>query len=114
MQTVTERRYDAEICPSTTNSPEQIGVLLLAGSEHLTIGGDHIYRQQVVTSCAVFSHQISKSAPESQPGNSCVGDLPSGGRQTVSLSGAIELTPKQTSGCRSFPRDGVHADLFHQ
>src|SRR5205085_678511 len=39
---------DAEVATATAQSPEQVGVFLLRGSQDSTVGGDHLGRDEVV------------------------------------------------------------------
>ncbi|MDM0085129.1 hypothetical protein QTI17_31540 [Variovorax sp. J31P179] len=48
MQLELERGHHAEVAAATADSPEQIGVLLLAGAQELAFGGDHVGRDQAV------------------------------------------------------------------
>src|SRR5262245_43560705 len=48
MQTEFETRNDSEIAATTTERPEQVRILLLAGPTHFAVGGDHICADQVI------------------------------------------------------------------
>ena len=85
VQAVLERRHDAEVAAAPAQRPEQVGPLVLAGSDLLAVDGDEVRRQQVVDDRAVLAHQPADAAAEREPGDSGVGDDPAHGRQAVRL-----------------------------
>ena len=63
MQAVLERRDDAEVTATAAHSPEQIGVLVLAGGDQLAIRRDEVDGEQVVDRRPVLAHQPADPAP---------------------------------------------------
>lgn len=48
MQPELELGDNAEVAATTAQRPEQVRVVLLRGTQDLTVGGDHFSRDQVV------------------------------------------------------------------
>src|SRR5262245_3978927 len=46
MEMVLERRDDAEVPAATADTPEQVGMLLVADHQKLSVGGDHVGGEQ--------------------------------------------------------------------
>ena len=63
MQAILERRDDAEVTAAAAHSPEQIGVLVLAGGDQLAIRGDEVDGEQVVDRRPVLAHRPADPAP---------------------------------------------------
>ena len=91
MKLVLEQGDDAEVAPAASNSPKEVLILLVAGREQPTIGGDHVGRDEVVACEAVFAVEPAEAAPEGEPGDTGHRDDPEGGRQPERLSLVIEL-----------------------
>ena len=67
VQAVFERRDDAEVTAAAAHSPEQIGVLVLAGGDQLAIRRDEVDGEQVVDRRPVLAHQPADPASQGQP-----------------------------------------------
>jgi hypothetical protein len=113
VQLILEQGHDAEIATPAAQAPEEVGVLRGAGDQQLTVGGDHVSRQQVVARQAVPAVQPAQTAAEGQSGDACVGDDAQRGGQSELLRLAIELAQPQAGlGDRRLPRC-IHAQALH-
>ncbi len=71
-----ERRDDPEVAAAAAQTPEQVGVLLLARDHELAVGGDDVTRAQVVDREAELAHQVADATAERQPRDAGVADDP--------------------------------------
>ncbi len=67
VEPVLEAGRDAEVAPTTTHSPEQLGLLFGAGSQSASVGGHDVDRQEVVDGHAVFPHEVADAPSQRQP-----------------------------------------------
>lgn len=67
---VGRRRDDTEVCPSATNSPEQVRIRALRYLDLLSLGCDEVDRDQSVNHEAKGALQISYSSAEGGPSES--------------------------------------------
>src|SRR5687767_7293054 len=97
METVLERRRNPEVAAATANRPEQIRVLVGARAFDAAVRHNHLGRSQVIERQTVLRHQPAQTPTEREPRDARASDDAPGGRQTVDLRLAIELTPKDTT-----------------
>jgi len=66
VQAKLERRHDAEVAATSSQGPEQVGVLLFARHDEPAVGGHHVGREQVVHRQAQASRQVADPAAQGQ------------------------------------------------
>ena len=88
-----KRRDDAEVAPSPTHGPEQVGVLGRAGSPQLPVGRHDLHRAQVVAGQPVAAVQPADPPAQRQPGDAGGRDDATGDRQPEGLGLAIDIPP---------------------
>ena len=76
---------DPEVAAAAPNTPEQLGVLLLAGLHELPAGGDHVHGHELIDGEPVLAHEPSDAAPEGEAGQPGVRDDPRGDGQSEGL-----------------------------
>ena len=59
-----ERGHDAEVSATSSQGPEQFGVVLEVGAHELTVGGDHLRRDHAVAGQAVLARKPAVSATQ--------------------------------------------------
>jgi hypothetical protein len=105
---------NAKIAATTTNSPEEVRVLIGARSQNTSIGSDELHGQQVIDREAVFTHQPAHAPTQSeacQPGSRDVADRSC---QTEGLGFAHKFANRETW---LGPGDTLHwidLDTFHR
>ena len=114
MQAVLERRDDAEVTAAAAHSPEQIGVLVLAGGDELAVRRDEVDGEQVVDRRAVLAHQPADPAPEGQPRNARVAHDSTHRRKPEELGLAVELAPQHARFGARRPGLRVDVNAFHR
>src|SRR2546430_5265911 len=57
---------DPEVAAAAANAPEEVGVLILARLDELTVGGDQIDGEQLIDREAVLAHHPADAAAERQ------------------------------------------------
>src|SRR5204863_8686861 len=97
MESVLKARDDSKVSTAAAKSPKQIGVLLLARAQQLSVGGNDVRADKVVARQTAAAHQPSKSATERESGNAGARDRTAGRRQTVSSRRAAELGPRRAA-----------------
>ena len=116
MQTEREPRDDAEVAPATSESPEQVGVLVAVGGANLAVGGDDLDFLEVVHRPAEAAGQVAKAAAEREAGHADLGDEAEHGREPVFLSrpvDVLEQTPRPDVRELLFGGDGDVAHSGH-
>src|SRR5262245_29897468 len=98
-----ERGDDPEVAASAPETPEQVGVLLLARHHELAVGGDHVARAQVVDRQPELAHQVADAATQGQSGDAGVADDPAGDGEPEDLALAVDVVVEATS----FDADGL-------
>ena len=91
VEAVFERGHDPEVAAAAAEGPEQVGVLVVAGGQDISVGGDDLDGQEVVDGEAVLAHEPADAAAERQPGDPGGGDDPAGGGQSVDGRRPVEL-----------------------
>ena len=80
MQLILEGCDDAEVSPAAADSPEELGLVILAGLQDLAIGSDNFDGPQIVEGEAIFAHEPAQTATKGQTSNPGAGDHPTGYR----------------------------------
>jgi hypothetical protein len=109
-----ERGDDAEVAATTTQTPEQVRVLLLVGGQELPIGGDDVGGKQVVTGQAVLAQEPPEATTQRQTGHPGGTDEAAGCRQIEDLGIVIDLTPGETRLTARRAADGIDPEAFHR
>src|SRR5262245_32451372 len=113
MELILKRRRDAKVTAASANRPEEIGLLVLAGSYHLALGSHQFDGAKIVEGEAIFAHQPAQPTAEGEPGNSCAGHDPTRDGQAVQLCFAVELSPGDATLGLDRAILGVDVDPFH-
>ena len=92
-----ERRDDPEVAAAAPETPEQVGVLLLARDHELAVGGDDVARAQVVDREAVLPHQVADAAAERETSDAGVADDPAGDAKPEHLALAVDVVVEATA-----------------
>src|SRR5689334_7899080 len=79
MQPVFEIGDDAELPAAAAESPEQIGILVLAGGEEVALGCDDVGADQIVAGHAMQAHEPAYAAAERQAGDAGLRNSTAGG-----------------------------------
>ncbi len=108
-----EGRDHPEVAAATPQRPEQILVLSGAGRTHLTVGGDHLGREQVVEAEAIAPSQVTDAAAQSEPGHTGSGNDATGGGQPEGMGGVVEITPGGPATGLGGPGRRVHQHISH-
>src|SRR5260370_32071299 len=61
MQLVLEGCHDAKVAPATTHTPEEVLVLVGAGSDELSISRYDVHRNQVITRQTALAREIAEA-----------------------------------------------------
>ncbi len=113
MEVVLEGRHDAEVAAAAANRPEEVGVLVRAGTQDITVGGDDLDGEQVVDRQPKLAREPAHPAAERQTGDAGVGDHAGRYRQAVSLGRAVKITEQGASPSASDAGDRIDGDLLH-
>ncbi len=105
---------DAEVPATASHTPEQVGVLVLAGLHELSVGGDHVHRLQLVDREPVLAHDPPDATAERQARHAGVGDDARGNREPELLGLAVELAEQHACLHPHRSRLGVHPDALHR
>ena len=100
-----------EVAASAAQRPEQLGVLLLGGGDHVTGRGDHLGRHEVVAAQAGPRGQPPHAAAQRQPTDTRVADEPARHGQLVLGGGGIHCRPGRPTSTAGPPCGGVHGDV---
>ena len=92
-----ERGDDAEVPASTSQRPEQVGVIAGRRPQDLALGGDHLGLHEIVDSEAVLAHQPADAAAEAEAADAGVAHDAAGGSQTVRLCLVVDISPQGTA-----------------
>ena len=88
-----ERSDDAEVAAAAAESPQQVGVLLLACLDHAAVGQDHVRLEQVVDREAAPAGQVAQPAAKGQAADSGGGDDPAGGGHPERVRCVVDVAP---------------------
>src|SRR5262245_8492801 len=113
MELILKGRSDPKVAAASANGPEQIGLLVLAGPDHLAFGSHQVDGAKIVEGQAILAHQPTQSSAESEPGNSGAGHDPTRDSQAVQLCLAVELNPGDASLGAHRKSLGVELVPFH-
>src|SRR6266478_7720228 len=92
-----ERGDNAEISTSAAERPEEIVVFRSAGSEHFSVGCDHLRRQQIVDRHPVFTNQPANTTSESQATNTSLGHDATGDSKPEDMRFSINIPKSRTT-----------------
>jgi hypothetical protein len=109
-----ERGDDAEVAAAAAQRPEQVGVVCLAGGEHVAVGGDERGGEQVVGRQAVLAREPADPAAERQTRHARGGDHAARDAEGEGLRGEVDVGPQGAAldhrrPCRRIDADGAHA-----
>jgi hypothetical protein len=94
---------DPEVAATAPQTPEQVGVLVVAGDDELAVGGDHVAGCQAVDGEPKPAHEVADPAAQGQPADAGVGDDAAGHGQAERLGLVVDLAPETATlgSCRS-------------
>ena len=113
MQPELERGDDAEIGAGSAHTPEEVGVLVLAGADDLSVRGDEFDRQHVIGREPVLALKASHPAAEREPGDAGVTHVTERTGKPESLGFSIEITAEGASVDSGEARLRIDTDLPH-
>ena len=114
MQPVFERGDDAEVAAATAQGPEQIGMLVGADAQHLSLGGHQFEGHDIVAGEAVFPCEPADTAAERQACNAGLRDHARRHRQTENVRLAIQFAEQHArldagAACCGIDVNALHA-----
>src|SRR5205823_5267055 len=92
-----EGRDDTEVAAASSQSPEQVGVLVGRRRDPLAGGGDEVGADEVVARQPEQPAQNADSAPEREARHPRGGYDPARGREPVGLGGRVEIAPARAA-----------------
>ena len=114
VQSVLERGHDAKIPSAAPERPEQVAVLIDAGSNQPPVGEHDVCAEQIVDRHAERPPEPTEATTERESGDSRVANGPSRCRESMRLRRRVELRPLH-SGLRSrCALCGVDCNGFHR
>jgi hypothetical protein len=113
MQPELERGDDAEVGAGSAHTPEEVGVLVLAGADDLSVRGDEFDRQHVIGREPVLALKASHPAAEREPGDAGVTHVTERTGKPESLGFSIEITAEGASVDSGEARLRIDTDLSH-
>ena len=105
---------DAEVPAAATQAPEQLGVLILAGTHDAAVGEDDLGGEQRVDRQAETPHQPADAAPEREPADARVRDHAGRNDEAVRLRAAVDVTEQRAAAHPDPLRDRVHDDVVQR
>ena len=93
MQRQLERRHDPEVAAASAQTPEEVGVLVLARMQEPAVGGDDVGADEVVAGKAVLPHQPADAAAEREARDAGGRDEPAGGGEAELLRLVVDVAP---------------------
>ena len=110
----------AEVAATAAQPPEELGVLVRSGPDHVAVGGDHLEGLDVVAGQAVLPGEPAHAAAEGEPADPGVRDVAGRGGEPMRLRGLVEgaeqraaLDPRPAS-VRIDPHGGHRGEVDHQ
>ena len=113
LETKLEAGDDAEVSAAAANTPEQVGVLGVAGRQ-VAVGRDQLGPTAAGRPSGRACASASRSPAEGQTGQSGVGHRPDRNGQGEGLCGAVELAEQDTGLRPHRALLRVHPDLLHR
>lgn|GEM_PF-5624963 len=98
-----ERRHDAKIAAPAAQRPEEIGILVVTGSNHAAVGEDDVGAQRVADGEAAAACQVAAAAAEREAPDAGRGDEAAGCGQPEWVRGVVGIAP----GGAAFDLDGA-------
>jgi hypothetical protein len=87
----------AEVPAATPQCPEQVRVLVFAGTHQFTFGGHHFGAQQVVACQSVHADEVSDAAAQREPANPGRGNQAARGGQAARLGLVVESSARKVA-----------------
>src|SRR5918996_570894 len=113
MQPELERGDDAEVGAGSAHTPEEVGVLVLAGADDLSVRGDEFDRQHVIGREPVLALKASHPAAEREPGDAGVTHVAERTGKPESRGFSIEITAEGASADSGEASLRIDTDLPH-
>jgi hypothetical protein len=114
MEAILERRHHAEVAAAAAKSPEEVGVLVGAGTQELPVSGDHVGREQVVDGEPVPAHEPAQAPAEGETSDPGVRHDAARSGEAEGLGLTVDLAPKQSRLRARGPRDGIDPEALHR
>jgi hypothetical protein len=114
MQAILERRHHAEVAAAAAETPEEVGMLIGAGTQELPVSSDHVGREQVVYGEPVPTHQPAQAPAESETSDPRVRHDAARSGEAEGLGLTVDLTPKQSWLRARGPRDRIDPEALHR
>src|SRR4030095_2814400 len=111
-ETELELRRDPEVAASSTETPEEVGVLLLTGLHEFTLGSDEVDGEQVVDGETELSHREADPSAKRQPCDARVREDPGGNGESKGLRLAVQLPQEHAGLGANRSCVGIDADSF--
>src|SRR3989440_6065791 len=105
---------DAEVPAAAAESPEEVGVLLLARRDDIAVSRDHCGTEQVVERESVRRRQVPDAAAQRQAGNARVTEGSARRCESMALTGRVEVLPERAAAAPRRPGLRIDDDLAHQ
>ena len=111
---VLKRGDDTEVATAAAESPEQVLVLGRARTNHLSLCGDNVRRQEVVAGEPMTGHQPAESTAERESRDTRRRHHAPGRREPEGEGCAIQLAPGHAPLRAYGPSIGLHLDGSHR
>ena len=108
-----ERRDDAEVPASSTETPEQISVLLFGRDDLATVGGDDFGLDEVVAGETELALEPPAAATEGETADAGVRHAAAGDGEAVLLGGGVDLSPPRPALDARDRLIGIDVDAVH-
>src|SRR4051812_24865043 len=104
---------DAEIAAATTQTPEQVRILLRRGHHLATVGRHHLGAQQIVAGIAELALDPAAAAAERQPRDPGRRGAAAGHGEAELRGGPVELAPVEPGFRPAGPCHWIDLELLH-
>ena len=108
-----EGSHHSQATTAAAGGPEQVRVLLAAGSADRAVGGDDLDGSQVVAAQAVGPHQHAHAAAEGETRDPGLGHLTPGRDEPEELGRAVDVAPGRAGLGADGAGGGVDVDGLH-
>ncbi len=108
-----ERGHHPEIPAAAFQSPEKVGIFVIAGPHQAAIGGDYFRAEQVVAGESVLAHDPAEPSAQGQTRKPGIRVSAGRRRQTKGLGCAVELAQPDSGLGTYHARDRIDCDSFH-
>jgi hypothetical protein len=113
MEAVLQLGCDAEVAAPAAEAPEELGILLGVGADHVAAGGDKLGADQVVAGEPVLGGQVADPAAEGEACDTGRADDPARGDQAVGLGRRVEVGPGCAARGAGYPSVGIDLHPAH-